>query len=430
MISGYNPYSSINPINNPWLSLVSDSAEQNPAQESSPLSPFGQDEVILSNEDDGGLFPNPFAGWKERSVSFQNSQKGDSGVIGGDMLNVRGSYENSGNASAKVGEDGIRLNGGYNQSADGTLVVSDPTGTFFNTTKAGVANKGQANFEVDYKNPRVRVNAEQSFEAYVENESKVNLGDDVSLQQKRRLSAGEELKFDVNSAAYNNKDEGRLGGNVDLGAKAEIKNTTTSGVTAGDTTFEWESEQKVFADAHIKAKNEVVSNKDEFSLAAGYDLGAEAGVGDKETLRAKSKSGSLFEVSGDISAGKGASTKGGLNFSRKNDDKSIEGGGGSTEIGFTLGGKFMAGAGVELKMKLADRDIDTALGAALPMGPLIKAVGGGEVLKSGLKALPGAIDSVRQLTVADSSTKPQSSPTKSEPTTPGVTIKKSGPTKA
>ena len=54
MISGYNPYSSINPINNPWLSLVSDSAEQNPAQESSPLSPFGQDEVIFSNEDDGG----------------------------------------------------------------------------------------------------------------------------------------------------------------------------------------------------------------------------------------------------------------------------------------------------------------------------------------------------------------------------------------
>ncbi len=311
------------------------------------------------------------------------------------------SSQSNSNSQGQVSlnRNGLNLNGTSQQNGTIGLSFSDPTGTFENRTTAGYNNEIHGGVNFDLKNREAQIKFGHQGELFVENEQRLNLGDNAALTRQQRSSVGDEVLFNVHSKSKFDSEGVDFQSNLELGAKVEVKNTTTTGLDLGNSRLEWTSEQRAYAEAHAKTRNQLVVNKDELTIGTGFDVGAEVGLADKETLNLKTGNGSGISLSGEGSIGKGGSAKGGLLFSRKNNDPNSSDGG-STEVGVNLGGSFIGGFGGEVKVKIADADIDTALGVAVPFGPVVKALGGGEVLKSGLKSIPTVADKVAQAGVS------------------------------
>jgi hypothetical protein len=155
--------------------------------------------------------------------------------------------------------------------------------------------------------------------------------------------------------------------------KTELQALSGKSCPVGPIAVEWNSERKAYADVHCQVAGELSAGGGDLRLRLGYDVSAESGFADKETLRAQSGGGSFLEISGEASVAQGVGSKAGLSFARQKSDPEVAGNGASTEVGVVLGGSVLAGAAAEVRVKLADADLEAALNAALPMTPVFNA---------------------------------------------------------
>ena len=111
----------------------------------------------------------------------------------------------------------------------------------------------------------------------------------------------------------------------------------------------------------------MVVNQDEITISSGFDVQNEAGASDKETLRMRTPDGTQVEVFGEGSYAAGGSGKGGVLFSRKNDE-------GTTEFGLYAGGPVPVvpglGLGGGFNIKIKDQDLEKALELNKPSYPV------------------------------------------------------------
>ncbi len=157
---------------------------------------------------------------------------------------------------------------------------------------------------------------------------------------------------------------------VKVGESTDVKIGSVGG-HVGVVAADLEIESRVYAEAQARAGHQLIVNEDEFTVGVDLEGGAEAGISAKGTVRTATAAGSFLELSLEkelVDVGSDATLGG--RFSR-NKREAI------TELGLRLGG-FGLGLTGEMRVKVADADLGTALKVA---SPLLYALGVGELLK-------------------------------------------------
>lgn len=252
-------------------------------------------------------------------------------------------------------------------STEGQILGSNVKTTVYQESNTNVYGKGILTTQKG-RNGNLDAGFGLSQEDKVGVRTDVELNKDVTVSNQNELSTKTEAKVQVNAISNEEKGQYESSTKIDALAAQEIKNTNTQSVNSKSlgVTFSNITENKASADAHVQAEDTLIAKEDKFLIKKDIDFSSEANAGTKNTWKMETTNGTSIETSSEGSVSEGLSFKGGVTLGRDNKE-------GTTEVGFKIGGPVplapFVGVGKEIKVKIADKDIDRVIDNTTPLLP-------------------------------------------------------------